>query len=156
MLNQAEPMDENYIDSWNSLLAVYAKCKLYDKTQRALDVIHRMEFAFIKPDIISYNTVLSACSVVNGTDEKQRLRALEISVIIFNTFNSSSFLIPDSFTYSSLLRICGKLIVIDSEREKVLPDLFHSCCKDGQVNVQVVTTLKLVSSSDLFKELLGV
>merc|ERR1712232_203261 len=124
------------IDAWSRSCEKGAALRADAILERMHNLYVSTQNEAIRPDKVTYTTVIKAW--INGREEGFSERsATLLSEMEQRYFNGDIVVKPDT------------------EREKVITDLFHSCCKDGQVNVQVITTLKLVSSSDLFKELLG-
>ena len=143
------------VDTWNALLNVYAKSPLSDKAKEAFNVIHRMEIAGVRPNIVSYNIILSACCLSENLSGESRGDVLEISAKILKYVQQHNNLAADSFTYSCFLRICKKISNIH-ERKIAVTKCFESCCKDGQLNYKVIATLREVCTDALFWQLLGV
>lgn len=141
---------------WCALMLCYAESSdIEDKAEKALNVVKRMEQTGTEVDIISYNTVLKACSKSNSGNERIRKRVLEISQIALAALRNREGLKLDSYSYNSLLWISHKFIDDPEEKVATIKALFNNCCNDGEVNKLVFDTLKRVAPRDLFSMLVG-
>ncbi len=142
---------------FNSMMFVYANSNLPDKAEMVLGVIGRMEEAGIRPDTVSYNTLLKACSKTNvNADVEVKRRAVDISKEAFRSMQQRVDIRPDAFTFNSLFWICHKMVDDPEEQVATIRALFERCCSDGQVDASVLNNLKRVAPPNLFLDLVGV
>lgn len=144
----------NAIAIWNVLLTVYAKSTMRNKAVKGLEVIQRMKDSGIKPEVVTYNILLSACSTTLATSEISSKKALEIAVEAFRILRSDDNLTPDSTTYCTLFWVCHHLIKDPEERIKTIQSTFEMCRQNGKVNQKVIYALRMTTPDALFYELL--
>jgi len=139
----------------NALILVYINSNIPNKAEKAFDVIKLMKDTGLKPDIVSYNSVLTACWRTSDFEEEYRKQALDISTQILGEMKGRNDLKPDTFTYKSLVKVSGKMIQDLSEKKETIKALFKHCCDDGEVTPMFLGSVKSASPPDFFRELLG-
>jgi len=96
----------------------------------------------LKPDIITYNSVLNAAATSFG-DERMKTNALIIATDTYNYIQATPSLKPTSLTYSIYTKAVRKLIGDGDKREPFMPKIFKACVRDGMVNGYVLTQFEL-------------
>jgi len=142
------------IPIWNVLLTVYAKSTMRNKAPRALEVIQRMKDSGCKPELLTYNILLNACSTSLATSEISSKKALEIAVEVFRILRSDDSLAPDSTTYCTLFWICHHLIKDPEEKAKTIKSTFEMCSQNGKVDQKVIYALRMTTPDTMFYRLL--
>ena len=131
------------------------------KARRALKMLERLENSHIngswdvKPSTRSYNMVINACANSFKQDEKERVQAVDIALKVYSKLTASNHVDADRFTYISLLKVCGKLMQTNSKRrQKLVSEVFGSCCDEGLVCDDVLENYLLaVSSTSILPEI---
>jgi len=104
----------------------------------------------IKPDIIAYNSVLSACSrIPPHASEKVRNNAVDIAAMVLNHVRQSDDVEPDAYSYSSIFWVCNA-IRDREEKSLTIEAIFKTCCKDGLVNKMIIATLRKVAGAQFW------
>ena len=102
----------------------------------------------LTPDIISFNTAISAVvGAANGTTKEKQI-ALEIGHEVFAELKKSTHCRPDSVTYTSMLKITTLLRPPTLERQAAIADLFRMCCQDGVLDDRMVRQVRLNMKDD--------
>lgn len=137
---------------FNALQSVYIRSGDPNKAKKSLGVIKMMEDYGLRPEVSSYNSVLSACSrPPPDTDEKLRRNAIEIAAKVVEFLRSDdSNLKPDSQSYNSLLWVCDG-ISDENEKRQTIHAVFQMCCNDGLLNRRFLASLKQVARDQFFK-----
>lgn len=142
---------ETVVPIFNALQSVYIRSDEPNKVQKTLGVIKLMEENGLTPDIVSYNSVLSACSrLPPNIDEKLRRNAIEIAAKVVEFLRSDASLSPDSQSYNSLLWVCND-ISDEIEKRQTIQAVFQMCCKDGLLSRHFLGTLKQVAGHQFFQ-----
>ncbi len=152
--------------AYNTLISAVSKSHCEDKAQKALRVLREMEILYrnggddnrnVRPNEISYTSVLNSCAYSIADDQYIRRRALDTAIFTFEELKDSPYCKPNHVSYSMFLACIANLIPSDDEQRRitVVEPVFLQCCKDGQVNQLVLNQLKLAAPEDLFQKLLG-
>lgn len=130
---------------FNIIMNIHAKSYSNNKVRKVLQILQDMKSVGVQPSILTMNTVLNACSKLSWkAPEEFKREALDVAAAIFREIQSNKDLIPDAYTYASLLDTCS-LISNRNEREKTVRAIFASCAKDGYVNGIVLSRLRSIS-----------
>lgn len=126
------------------MLNAYARSPRADKALKALGMLREMEEQERKscrPDIISYNSLLLACSNAFGNEEL-RHRSYMVAVEAFKASMVGKHDVrPTSTTFSNFLRASRRL-VDPTKRPSLLRKTFKLCCNQGLVNKAVMLQIK--------------
>ena len=148
--------------SWafNTVMMVYARSGKVEETVRILrrleDLNSSRVLDGVQPTLMSYNSILHGCAVVETNDEARRRNVLSVALSMMNEIEKSPTLKADSFTYGDLFKVCGNLITDEEEQANSIVDLLDRCCRDGQVNGFVIGRIRTaVKSDELFWKLFG-
>lgn len=137
-----------------------------DKAVRAMDVLRRMETAYLsgtnldaRPNAVAYTAVLNACSHSAKGGERCRTEALEVVRELLKRMRaglaaSEDGLVdsgddelgqvsirPNAKTFVELFRAYHHLVDDKDEREELLAEAFELCCRAGLVEEFVLDTL---------------
>ena len=145
---------------YNAVLDAFAKSPRADKAQLAKRVLEElMESPSLEPDLISFNTVISACAASFGDPELKK-NSLTIATSVFNHICRSDDLHPSPYTFSVMIKALRKLTTREDVRNDLISKIFQICCKHGCLNAGVWQQVKNSipfsdSTAILWKELLG-
>lgn len=150
------------IDAWSRSSFVY-------KADRAYALLRRMEDTqctspppvkgehptlYFKPDVITYNSVISAAANSFG-DPRIKAKALRIATDAYRKVQMSKDLQPTSQTYSLFAKAVRKLIPVEKQRYAFNSKLLKTCCRDGMMSKYTLTQLQMsYTSRNQFMELL--
>ncbi|CAB9503725.1 Pentatricopeptide repeat-containing protein [Seminavis robusta] len=145
---------------YNAVLDAYAKSPRADKARHAKTLLgEMMANPSVSPDIISFNSVLSACAGSFG-DAALKKESLSIAVAVFKHICQSEDLTATAYTFSIMIKTLRKLVFEEAARYDFVGKIFQLCCKNGQVNAGVWQQVKKSIPSDettehLWNTLLG-
>jgi len=144
-----------YFPIFNSLIGVYSRSNIENKVQKALGVIEKMEELGFEPTVTTYNGILSTCSrLPPSAAEKTKRFATTVAVKTMRFLQQHQHLQPDSESYNQMLFVCGT--IKDSEEKSVaIEAVTKSCCNDGYLSRQIISSLGQMSGAS-FWSLLGV
>jgi pentatricopeptide repeat protein len=130
---------------YNVALNAYARSPRADKALKASGLFNEMEHhdnPRCQPDIISYNSLLLACSNAFGNDEL-RQKSYLIAVDAFKSAMNGQYNVrPTSTTFANFCRASRRLVVDPSKRLGILGKTFKLCCERGLVNKAVLLQIK--------------
>lgn len=130
---------------FNILMNIYAKSHDDYKVRKTLQILKDMKGYGVQPSILTLNTVLNSCSKLSReAPEYLKREALDVAATIFREIQSNRDMIPDAYTYASLLDTCA-LISNHGEREATARVIFTECTKSGFVNGIVLSRLRSLS-----------
>jgi pentatricopeptide repeat protein len=175
MVHRAEAMLEQLISHYrsgasdvkpnsymfNSVITIYARLGKVDDAAR---ILHRMKtlnadgtLPDVTPTIVTYNVIIVACSSVSKEDERERRKILSLASFLLNEIEHSKSVEADSYTYGELFTVCHNMITDEEERTKSFLDLFHRCCRNGQVNNFVISRFFAADAphAAVFKQVFG-
>jgi hypothetical protein len=111
-----------------------------------------------KPDIITCNSVLTACAHEVASTPAERNQILRCAVETYEFFrtNAPKFGRLDHITFDRALKAIGKHLVDDDQKRWIMAEsIFAECCLRGNVSVLVVTTLHTILPWNRLSQLLG-
>ena len=152
--------------AYNTLISAISKSDREDKAQRALRLLREMDLLYrrngednvnLRPNEISYTSVLNSCAYSTADDHNVRRKALDTAIFTFEELKDSPYGEPNHVTYYMYLQCCTNLIPSHDEVRRItlVEPVFLQCCKDGQVNQSVLNQLRQAAPDDLFEKLLG-
>jgi pentatricopeptide repeat protein len=149
---------------YNAVLDCYAKSPRADKARHAKALLEEMTAANgagtkVKPDLISYNSVLSACAGSFGSAELKK-ESLAIAMTVFKHICQSNDIDPAPYTFAVMLKVLRKLVADAETRYNLIGKTFLLCCKHGMLNAGVWQQVQRSIPNDaageaLWKQLLG-
>lgn len=140
---------------FNALQSVYIRSDDPRKAQMTLQVVQLMHEHNIRPTVICYNHVLSACSrVPQDASDAIKKKAFEIAARVLEVLKNDKQLQPNSQSYNSLLWVCN-LISDPQEKQDTVKAVFQMCCQDGFLNRKILASVKQVAGDACFYKLLG-
>ncbi|KAM7271732.1 hypothetical protein ACFE04_030946 [Oxalis oulophora] len=89
-------MKERDVVAWSSLISAYA---VHGEAKRALGIFKEMENAKVRPDVITFLSVLKACSHAGSADE---------ALYYFSRMRTKYDIQPDSDNYSCLIDVLSR------------------------------------------------
>jgi len=113
-----------------------------------------MKNAGIEPELETYNTLLNACATTLAVSEMGSKKALVIAIELFRILRSGDSFTPNSTTYSTLFKICDRLIKDPEEKKQTIEKTFEKCCMNGQVDRGVLNTLRWTVPGEIFWRLI--
>ena len=119
--------------------------------------LHEQGHRRIKPDILSFNSVIRSCILHTKRSAKDKQQALKIAITTLARIRSDGGefgLKADSFTFSYFFKACAALASA-KQLEELLKASFKWCCNSGSVNDRVLDALKRSASPELAQKLLG-
>jgi len=159
-------MEESYINgdasvapschSYTSVINTFARSNVPDKAARALALLRRANEQYeagnvdARPDISMYTGVLNACAYTKGMKEA-KAEALRIALEIAEELTGSPSLQVDGVAYNTLFQVYGYLIGDAEKQARLSSALLKQCCKDGQLNSHILSTLKKFAPTVYFK-----
>lgn len=160
LLNDMEKMYYLYGNSdvacntivFNAVIDAWSRSSFVFKAEKANALLQRMTEEFVegnimyKPDIISYNSVISAAANSFG-DRNVKNKAFRIALETFKNIQLSKDLSPTSRTYFLFIKAVRKLTVKNETREKILKKAVEYCCRDQMMNKHILTQLELACRS---------
>ena len=147
--------------TYNTVINAISKSKNEAKAQRALRILRRMDKLYqaglnkeARPSGVTYTAVLRSCAFPAVPDERTRRKALDTAIFTLEELKTSRYGNPNEITYSTFFKACANLLSDDDDlRRAVIKEVFHQCCKDGQVGELVLTHLRAAAPADLYHEL---
>lgn len=144
-LHQNEFKEKLSPEVFNILMNIYSKSQDDYKVRKTLQILKDMKDFGVQPSILTLNTVLNSCSKLSReAPENLRHEALDVAAAIFKEIQSNQDMMPDAYTYASLLDTC-LLIGNQRERETTARAIFTQCTKSGYVNGIVLSRLRSLS-----------
>jgi hypothetical protein len=140
---------------YNTVMDAYARSTSVSKAYRAELLLERMleeskkGNTLIRPDTISFNSVINAAAQSTYGDAIVRKEAYLIALNAFKTIHSLDHCRPSSVTYSSFLKALQNLVENDDARDHMAKKVFGLCSSMGLVNDSVRLQLKRTCSSQL-------
>ena len=136
---------------YNSVLDAHAKSSYWNKADRAMDFLLKMERdSNVAPDIITYNSVLSACANTYGRGKN---RALEVCVNMFKRR-----LVLEQATPITLFPLvqgpCQAIAASDERRWSLIQQGFKLCTKSGLLSERVLTQVRRACTAEQFASLI--
>ena len=133
---------------YNAVLDAFAKSPRADKARHAKAVLEEMmevnnqgDTPALLPDLISFNTVISACAGSFGSPELKK-ESLTIATSVFNHICRSEDLDPSPYTFSVMIKALRKLVPNENTRYEFVSKIFQICCKHGCLNAGVWQQVK--------------
>ena len=151
---------------YNAVLDAFAKSPRADKARHAKAILEEMMNASaggkhpsVSPDLISFNTVISACAGSFGSPELKK-ESLTIATSVFNHICRSDDLDPSPYTFSVMMKALRKLVHKESTRWEFVSKIFQICCKHGSLNAGVWQQVKKSipygeHTAELWNDMLG-
>lgn len=108
----------------------------------------------LKPDIVTYSSVINACAhcARTVTDLEGRKEAMKIAMRTYNKLVDDPKEHANHIVYGTLFKAISYLIPISQSRDDLVRKLFKRCCDKGYVDGFVLSQIKC-SSKDLFNEI---
>lgn len=157
MLSPADFMPTHIL--FKQVINAISKSKNEAKAQRALRILRRMDKLYqagvnkeARPNEVTYTAVLKSCAFPAVPDERTRRKALDTAIFTLEELIASRYGHPNQITYGTFFKACANLVDDEELRRAVIKEVFHQCCKDGQVGEMVLTQLR-AAAPDLFHEL---
>jgi hypothetical protein len=128
--------------SFTDIINGYAKSSQAKKSERAYKVFQRalelskIQGSDIHPDVRFFSTFISACANENG-DATDKRKALKLALQVFSS-SMDQYGKPNHYTFSALLKACGRLAEDVPERCRLLEQVFIQCRDEKQVSKSVV------------------
>lgn len=142
------------VQTFTALIMNFARSRLTLKAVKAADVLRRMKQVGIRPNLISYNTVLNACEHTDSSDRVATEEALKVACLTFDELRSSPSSKANHVTYGSFLGTLGNLMPPDS-RQEIVRLVFRRCCLEGQASKLVLKKLRSATvTEDRYRGLL--
>lgn len=144
--------------SYMLVLSAWTKSAAFDKAERALAVLRRMEEQVrlgnprVAVEEHAYSLVINACAFSNASEEAEA-KAFRIAVAVFDEILNSMTIRPESLTYGWFLQACGRLRIPPDQKEPHIRRAFVRCRHDGLVSDFVLNRLRGAASEALFEEL---
>jgi hypothetical protein len=154
-------------------LNAYAKSPFADKAFKANALLNEMECHSrmdCRPDTISYNTLLEACSNAFG-DRGIKDHSVQIALQAFKTLivkaqkhntgkvplDTSTFLLsPTSTTFALWAKVCRRLLATPEQKRSALTKTLQICRDWGMLNHLVVRQVQTCCQSETeWKETVG-
>jgi len=151
--------------TFNTVIKAVVRCRGlgWDRANKAREMLKRMEDAHIRPTVISYNSVLSACAATfppndensGGDFEKKKSDVYQSASNTLNELRSDSRIKPDAYTYPAMFKTCSNTLNVEKDWSKV-SDVIDACCDDGLFDERVFNFLKNFAPEKELKEKLGI
>jgi hypothetical protein len=128
--------------------SIYRKMLELHKTRRNVNA---------KPDIVTCNSLLNACTHDSATTTQEKGAIMDIVVQTLENVESNAPKLgwPDHLTYAHVLRCIDNHVVDDLHRRTELAEsVFWECCRRGLVSVPVITSLYRVLPWERFADIL--
>jgi hypothetical protein len=145
--------------TFTSVIQCWGKSRDSTKAKRALKILRDMKELYkkvgeedIRPTIITYNSAITACAMVQGTPEQQT-EALKISFAILKAIEADDYVQTNHITFSTLIKGVGYLMPAGDERNKVAKAVFDKARTAGLVDSFVVTNLRKAVDAKVMQEI---
>lgn len=146
--------------SFTTLMRGVARSNMRDKANQAQHILRSLQEFYktgnddIKPNILSYNTVLNACAFSGHYGISTKKEAFLIAISTYNEIRNCEYVEPDSVTYGSMLKICSNLMPKSGKsRTSLAKQIFKECCSKGLVNEFVLNALRASISQEDFSNI---
>jgi len=147
--------------SFTDILNGYAKSSQSKKSEKAHKIFQRalelsnIQGSEIKPDVRFFSTFINVCANETG-DVADRRMALTSALQAFELFSSNTdqYGKPNHYTFSALLKACGRLAEDIPERSRLLERVFTQCRNEKQVSKSVVYRIQRAFPKSLRLKLL--
>lgn len=100
-------MTRRDVVSWNTMIKIYAQ---HGKGQDALEVFRRMEECGIKPNNLSFTSLLSACS---------HCGLIEGGICVFESISSKHNMVPSMEHYACIVDMYGRARMLDRAKKLI-------------------------------------
>jgi pentatricopeptide repeat protein len=145
--------------SFNATLFCWAKSKRPDKIKRIIQLFQEVKDPSsifgrlrVKPDLITYNTVIKAFNTASLTVSKDdKMEIISCLQEILEIVEGSSELKPDSDFYCALLKMCCNRYLNISH---LASQIFEKCCSAGCVSQRTLYYFK-ISDSESYNKIIG-
>lgn len=148
-----DPSIEPCLIHYNCVLDAHSKSKDWNKADRAMRFLEKMESDDndVVPDIISYNSVLGACS--NTYVKRAKTNALQVCLKVFKRRIVLEKATP--VTYFLLFKALRKLLPQGDERRwKLVQQGFKLCCQAGLLSERVLKAVKRACTEEQYSTLI--
>jgi hypothetical protein len=125
--------------------------------QKMLELHKTRRNVIAKPDIVTCNSLLNACTYDTATTKQEKAAIMEIVVKTLENVERKAPKLgwPDHLTYAHVLRAIENHVVEGAHRRTELAEsVFWECCRRGLVSVPVVTSLYRVLPWERFSDIL--
>lgn len=125
--------------SFTSCINAYSRSADPHKAKKARNVLQRLIDRSasgkqdVYPDVFSYSACINACANTNGNQSEKR-DALRIAIQTFEDFKRSNDGKPNAFTYGAMLKACSRLSSDNTERGRLMGNMFDECSREGFVS----------------------
>lgn len=147
--------------AYNAVIVCWANSNVTHKARRSLRVLRQMcerhagGVKEARPELYSFNSVLNACAFSYNGDQDEKKQALQIAEETFRILRERRYDVaggaPNSASYTYLLKCYSNLMPIGKKRDQACEDIFHQCCRDGQVNMGVLNALRKSSMKTFYR-----
>lgn len=145
--------------SFNAALFCWAKSKRADKIKRVIQLFQEVKDPSsvfgrlkIKPDLVTYNTVINAFATASlAVNKDDRMEIFSCLKEILETVDGSMEMKPDTHFYCALLKVCCNRYLGISH---LASQIFEKCCSSGCVTQKTLYYFK-ISDSDSYNKIIG-
>ena len=111
----------------------------------------------VKPDIITFNSLLNACAFEKADSEADRAATIEVAIRSLEAFQARApkYGWPNHVTYSKMLLAIGRQMPMNERRLDLAEATFWQCCKAGQVSPSVISHLRNALDAGRLQKILG-
>ena len=148
---------------YNAVLDAWGWSSAPDKVQRGNKLFHRMLDLYnsesnlqVKPNIVTLNSLLNACSFARVKGEEGHAAAvLEVANNAYELFADEECGSANGLTYYTMLKIFNKFLPMNDDRTEKMKNVFYQCCENGYLDKKVFSQLKKGLPANELKHLLG-
>jgi len=126
---------------WNCVLHVWGYSGHANKACETQRCFREMQDANIRPDVVSYNAVLSAAANLRIKSPKHKEEAMKIALETFEELNNSEHTELDYNSYRYMIMCYRTLMEPSQERLNCVRDIFDDCKENGKVGTIILKEL---------------
>jgi hypothetical protein len=136
-----------------------AKSDYPDKARQCLDIVRRMEnpslpgMLRIKPSVVTFSTVLNACTHTRGTKEDLSA-AFNVARFCLKQVLSGRYGEVNNMIFGNFIFACFKLIKAGDARDHLIELAFQECCGRGLLDEKVYINTKRALSRERWNKLI--
>jgi hypothetical protein len=130
------------IGTFNSVLRAIANdYELADKPSHMENINKQIEALNLRPDLITYNTILRCCATTTSNDVKIKQKAVRIATETLLKIEKTGHLMPDPYTFNFFMKVCDRHTTGDNKL-KLVKIAFQYCKESGQFSAPVLSSMK--------------
>lgn len=139
------------LKSFGKLMVILAKSEHKSKLQTGRRLFSEMKKYSVDPDLSLFNWYIRVCATVNSKERSDQRESWTEALSTFHMLRENG--IANSHTYNSIFHACDTLCHNHDNQYSDFRDLFSTCRNDGRVDRRILTSLKRLLPSKVYREL---